>query len=115
MYDQFPTLGEVSLVKKALLEMEDSILTFPDLYTQVKKEMNKSKLLTILDYFEHQNWIVTSSKGITWIHNGIKLRNMKGSLEYNSKNKTLKEIKKKRDVKWNKIHEEDEFIPLDKL
>lgn len=71
MYEQFPTLWNVSLVKKALLEIEDSILTFPDLYNKVKKEMSKSKLLTILDYFEHKNWIVTSSKGIIWIHNPI--------------------------------------------
>jgi len=118
MYEQFPTLEDVSLVKKTLLEMEDSILKYSDLYGQVKKKMSKSKLLTILDYFEHQNWIVVSSKGITWIHHKV-LWNVQGSVEYDDKERTLKEIygkrKEKRDAKWNKIIEEDDFIPLDKL
>ena len=118
VYELFPTLQEVSLVKKALIEMENSILTFPDLYNQVKKKMSKTKLLTILEYFEHRNMVVTSPKGITWIYNRA-IWNMQGCMEYDDKDGMLKEInekrKEKRDIKWNKIVEEDDMIPLEKL
>ena len=98
--------------------MKDSILKYSELYNQVKKKMSKTKLLTILDYFEQQNWIATSPKGITWIHNRA-LWNLQGSVEYNDKDDMLKEIydkrKEKRDEKWNRILENDDFIPLNKL
>jgi len=67
--ESLPTLNEVILVENALKNIDDSIVTVPQLKKILAKKVKHDILMIILDYFETANKISITSKGITWIHN----------------------------------------------
>jgi len=65
----YPTLNTVMMVEKTLKNMENSIITIPELKRKLPKQINHNTLKIILEYLEESNKIAVSLKGITWIHN----------------------------------------------
>jgi len=68
----YPTLNTVVMVEKTLMNMENSIITIPELKRKLPKQINHNTLKIILEYLEESNKIAVSLKGITWIHNNSK-------------------------------------------
>ena len=68
----YPTLNTVMMVEKTLMNMENSIITIPELKRKLPKQINHNTLKIILEYLEESNKIAVSLKGITWIHNNSK-------------------------------------------
>ncbi len=64
-----PTLNTVLMVEDVLKNMEDSVVTLPQIKSKLPRQINHNTLKTILIYLEESNKIAVSMKGITWIHN----------------------------------------------
>ena len=64
-----PTLNTVLMVENTLKNMDDSVITIPELKRKLPKQVNHNTLITILEYLEESNKILVTIKGITWIHN----------------------------------------------
>lgn len=64
-----PTLNTVLMVEETIKNMEDSIVTLPELKAKLPKQVNHNTLKIILIYLEESNKIAVSMRGITWIHN----------------------------------------------
>ena len=65
----WPTLNTVIMVEKTLKNSNDSIVSVAELKRNLPRQVNHNTLLLILHYLEQSNKIITSLKGITWIHN----------------------------------------------
>ena len=89
--EKLPTLSDVILVEKILQDTNESIITMTKLEKLLHRKINKNTLSIIRDYLEEENKIVVTTRGITWIKS------------------------KKKDDKWNKILQKDEFLPVKKL
>ena len=64
-----PTLNTVHMVEEVLKNADNSIITVPEIKRKLPKQINHNTLKTILQHLEDRNLIVSSIKGITWIHN----------------------------------------------
>ena len=64
-----PTLNTVLMVENTLKDMNESLITIPELKRKLPKQINHNTLKIILEYLEESNKIAVSIKGITWIHN----------------------------------------------
>ena len=64
-----PTLNTVLMVEETLKNMNESVITMPDLKRKLPKQINHNTLKIILEYLEQSNKIAVSIRGITWIHN----------------------------------------------
>lgn len=64
-----PTLNTVLMVENTLKNMNESIVTIPELKRKLPKQINHNTLKIILEYLEQSNKIAVTLKGITWIHN----------------------------------------------
>ena len=64
-----PTLNTVLMVEETLKNMEESVITIPELKRRLPKQINHNTLKLILEYLEESNKIAVTMKGITWIHN----------------------------------------------
>ena len=60
---------DVSEIKESLAKMDESVIKIPELKRKLPKQVNHITLILILKYLEQSNKILTSLKGITWIHN----------------------------------------------
>ena len=67
--DHSPTLNTVLMVEHTLKNMEKSLFSVADIKKKLPKQVNHNTLIIILDYLEKSNKIVSTIKGITWIHN----------------------------------------------
>lgn len=67
--EQGPTLNTVLMVENTLQNMDESVISIPELKKKLPKQINHNVLKTILFYLEQSNKIAVSLKGITWIHN----------------------------------------------
>ena len=65
----WPTLNTVIMVERALKEIGESVISIADLKRNLPRQVNHNTLMLILHYLEQSNKILTSIKGITWIHN----------------------------------------------
>ncbi|MFH0752592.1 MAG: hypothetical protein V1914_03240 [archaeon] len=63
-----PTLNTVIMVETTLKNMENSIMTIPELKRKLPKKVNHNTLMTILEYLEKSNKILMSVKGIIYTH-----------------------------------------------
>lgn len=64
-----PTLNTVLMVEETLKNMDNSIITIPELKRKLPKQVNHNTLKIILEYLEGSNKIAVSLRGITWVHN----------------------------------------------
>jgi len=64
-----PTLNTVLMVEHTLMNMDKSLFTVADIKKNLPKQVNHNTLIIILEYLEESNKIVSTIKGITWIHN----------------------------------------------
>ena len=64
-----PTLNTVLMVEETLKNMDESVITIPELKKKLPKQVNHNTLKIILGYLEESSKIAVSLKGITWIHN----------------------------------------------
>jgi len=64
-----PTLKTILMVEETLKDMDERIITIPELKRRLPKQINHNVLKTILEYLEESNKIVFTIKGITWIQN----------------------------------------------
>lgn len=64
-----PTLNTVLMVENTLKNMDESVVTIPELKRKLPKQINHNTLKIILEYLEESNKIAVTIKGITWIHN----------------------------------------------
>ena len=64
-----PTLNTVLMVEDTLMNMDESVITIPELKRKLPRQVNHNTLKVILEYLEASNKIAVSLKGITWIHN----------------------------------------------
>jgi len=64
-----PTLNTVLMVENTLKNMEESVITIPELKKKLPKQVNHNTLIIILEYLEESNKILVTMRGITWIHN----------------------------------------------
>ena len=64
-----PTLNTVLMVEHTLMNMDKSLFTVADIKKKLPKQVNHNTLIIILEYLEESNKIVSTIKGITWIHN----------------------------------------------
>ena len=67
--DHSPTLNTVLMVEHTLKNMEKSLFSVADIKKKLPKQVNHNTLIIILDYLEKSNKIISTIKGITWIHN----------------------------------------------
>jgi hypothetical protein len=75
-FEHSPTLNTVIMVERVLENMNESIITIPQLKKILPKQINHNTLKIILEYLEKSNKIAVSIKGISWIHNtNVNLRN----------------------------------------
>jgi len=88
---KLPTLSDIILVEKILQDTNERIITMAKLEKLLNKKINKNTLSIILDYLEEENRIAVTSRGVTWIKS------------------------KKKDARWNKILEKDDFIPMERV
>ena len=65
----WPTLNTVMMVEKVLENMNESVITIPELKRKLPRQVNHNTLMLILRYLEKSNKIAVSLRGITWIHN----------------------------------------------
>jgi hypothetical protein len=65
----WPTLNTVIMVEKTLKDADESIISVAELKRNLPRQVNHNTLILILQYLEQSNKILTSIKGITWIHN----------------------------------------------
>ena len=71
-----PTLNTVIMVEDIIKSSDKSILSVAELKRNLPRQVNHNTLIYILEYLEESNKIITSLKGITWIHNSSqKLKN----------------------------------------
>lgn len=64
-----PTLNTVLMVEHTLMNMDNSLFTVADIKKKLPKQVNHNTLMIVLEYLEESNKIVSTIKGITWIHN----------------------------------------------
>lgn len=64
-----PTLNTILMVENTLKNLNQSLITIPDLKRKLPKQVNHNTLKTVLEYLEESNKIAVTLKGITWIHN----------------------------------------------
>lgn len=64
-----PTLNTVLMVEDTLKNMDESVISIPELKRKLPRQVNHNTLKIILEYLEESNKIAVSIKGITWIHN----------------------------------------------
>ncbi len=64
-----PTLNTVLMVENALKSSKNSIISIADLKRSLPKQVNHNTLMIILEYLQESNKILTTLKGITWVHN----------------------------------------------
>ena len=57
------------MVEHTLMNMDNSLFTVADIKKKLPKQVNHNTLIIILEYLEESNKIVSTIKGITWIHN----------------------------------------------
>ena len=57
------------MVEHTLMNMDNSLFTVADIKKKLPKQVNHNTLMIILEYLEESNKIVSTVKGITWIHN----------------------------------------------
>ena len=57
------------MVEATLMNMDESVITIPELKRKLPRQVNHNTLKVILEYLEASNKIAVSLKGITWIHN----------------------------------------------
>jgi len=67
--NHWPTLNTVIMVEKTLKDADESIISVAELKRNLPRQVNHNTLILILQYLEQSNKILTSIKGITWIHN----------------------------------------------
>ncbi|MBI2668072.1 hypothetical protein HYX17_04880 [Candidatus Woesearchaeota archaeon] len=67
--EHFPNLNTVFMVEETLKNMEESVITIPELKRKLPRQINHNVLKLILEYLEESNKIAVTMKGITWIHN----------------------------------------------
>ncbi len=65
----WPTLNTVIMVENALKDIDESVVSIPELKRILPRQVNHNTLMLILHYLEESNKIFVSLKGITWIHN----------------------------------------------
>jgi len=65
----WPTLNTVIMVEKTLKNTDESVISVAELKRILPRQVNHNTLILILNYLEQSNKIITSLKGITWIHN----------------------------------------------
>ena len=65
----WPTLNTVIMVEQTLKKNNESIISVAELKRNLPRQVNHNTLMLIIKYLEESNKIVTSLKGITWIHN----------------------------------------------
>ena len=65
----WPTLNTVIMVEDTIKKMGKSIVKIPEIKKNLPRQVNHNTLILILQYLEQSNKIITSLKGITWIHN----------------------------------------------
>jgi len=71
----WPTLNTVIMIENTLKNMNESVISIPELKRRLPRQVNHNTLMLILYYLEESNKILVSLKGITWIHNpGSQLR-----------------------------------------
>jgi len=63
-----PTLNTVIMVENVIKNSKNSIITIPEIKRALPRQVNHTKLKTILEYLEKINKIAITMKGITWIH-----------------------------------------------
>jgi hypothetical protein len=66
---QGPTLATILMVEKALKDMPNSVMTFPELKRSLPKQVNHNTLMEVIDYLDKSNKICVGTKGITWTLN----------------------------------------------
>ena len=64
-----PTLNTVLMVENTLKNIDESVITIPELKRRLPKQINHNTLKIILEYLEESNKIAVTIRGITWIHN----------------------------------------------
>ena len=64
-----PTLNTVIMVEETLQNMENSVMTIPELKRALPKQVNHNTLMLILEYLEKSCKIYVGLKGITWTVN----------------------------------------------
>lgn len=64
-----PTLNTVLMVENTLKNVEESVVSIPELKRHLPRQVNHNTLRVILQYLEESNKIAVTLKGITWIHN----------------------------------------------
>ena len=65
----WPTLNTVIMVEKVLKTMDESVISIAELKRRLPRQVNHNTLIIVLQYLEESNKILTTLKGITWIHN----------------------------------------------
>jgi len=65
----WPTLNTVIMVENELKNMNESLISIAELKRKLPRQVNHNTLILILQYLEESNKILSSIKGITWIHN----------------------------------------------
>jgi len=65
----WPTLNTVIMVEDTIKKSKASIITIPQIKSNLPKQVNHNTLKLILRYLEESNKIFISIDGITWIHN----------------------------------------------
>ena len=64
-----PTLKTIRMVEETIQNMDESLVTVPEIKRKLPKKINHTTLKAILEYLEESNKIAVSIRGITWIHN----------------------------------------------
>ena len=67
--EQAPNLNTVIMVENTLKNMEESVVTIPELKRKLPRQVNHNTLKVILEYLEVSNKILVTMRGITWVHN----------------------------------------------
>jgi len=65
----WPKLNTVIMVENTIKNSTESLMTIPELKRSLPKQINHNILKLILRYLEESNKILTTTNGITWIHN----------------------------------------------
>ena len=82
-----PNLRTVMMVEDVLKNMDESVITIPELKRKLPRQVNHNTLMEILDYLDKRNFIVVGVKGIAWTYNpSMKLKKaISEGFEYNPK------------------------------
>ena len=76
-------VNDKTIIKNILRNMEDSVISIPELKNKVKDKINNDNLKLVLNKLQEEGKILIGSKGITWIYSTpkhLKLM-LKNSLE----------------------------------